>query len=158
MTNIEQAIIPYVKVYEAMKCESMKFAFEKIGISGNNDISPFELVKFISSFGLSIDMPRYIYNSMAAYKKDNEQPITEDEKNLINVINQFYKDQYGFEFDVLDCLGLTGTNKVKFDRRKMVYLPNRKNTDLVYADNIYVPLLYSANGKDIAGQAMIKGN
>ncbi len=159
LSEYKTAAEPYLKIYRLMvECESMGPAFENIGIPMDTEITHENTIKFINAFSRQFDMARIIYNSMNKYKSENEQPLTDDERALINSINEFYKnDERYAEIDALDCLGMDGTNEVKFDRRSMVYLNDRKNTDIVHAQQIFVPLLRATNGKDIAGQAMIKG-
>ncbi len=160
LSEYKTAAEPYLKIYRLMvKCESMESAFDNIGIPMDTEITRANTIKFINAFSRQFDMARIIYNSMNKYKSENEQPLTNDERALINSINEFYKSDERFaEIDALDCLGMDGTNEVKFDRRTMIYLNDRKNTDIVHAQQIFVPLLRATNGKDIAGQAMIKGS
>ncbi len=154
----DENTIDYINIAKlALKCPSIETIFkEEFEISNIEDMG--NKVKFISEFGRGFDFARLVYNSMKKYKEQTRETITDDELELINAINDFYKRKYGetFEsFDALDCLGMIENKEIRFDRKSMTVLNDARNTSLINAKKLYVPLLRMLNGTDIEKKAII---
>lgn len=162
LREFEDAAEPYLEIYRLMiKCGSMANAFETMGIPMAENITRANILKYINAFAGGVNMARIIYNSLYEDKKEiTKQPITAEERRLIDGINNFYKANYGGNFEenkVLDCLGITGDNEVKFDQKNMRDLDQPRNPNYVKAEQIFVPLLRADNGIDVAKPAIIRG-
>lgn len=123
------------------------------------NISERDTIRFINAFAKDFRITRIIYKSMTREKEISEEPITHEETELVNELNDFYRTAYGERIGdicALDCLVMDGGGEVPFDRMKMKDFKNVSNTDISGANTLYVPLLRGIRG-EVAEKAAIKG-
>ena len=162
-TVFAKAVEPYMVIYKKMtECASMRYAIEEdIGVSYSGNLTVEETVRFINAFGRGIAMPEIIYTSMRMYKEAHpNEVITDEEYELIDLINSYYAETYGGVWEdtnVLDTLGIEN-EVVEFNSKEMLVLNDPRNRNIIDVDRIYVPMLRSKNGVDIALKAFVKGS
>ncbi len=140
------------KIYECKSTES---------IIENNQLDIKErshdtdnILNFISVFGIEFTFATKIYSAMRDYKKKFKEELNDNEKNLINTVNQYYKERYNIEYDILDCLD--DIKGKKFDKKIMQDMDKPSDSNFKTVSELYVPLLRK-DGETIQFKAVIKG-
>ena len=140
------------KIYECKSTES---------IIENNQLDIKErshdtdnILNFISVFGIEFTFATKIYSAMRDYKKKFKEELNDNEKNLINTVNQYYKERYNIDYDILDCLD--DIKGKKFDKKIMQDMDKPSDSNFKTVSELYVPLLRK-DGETIQFKAVIKG-
>jgi hypothetical protein len=129
-------------------------------ISGKEEANMHEMIIFINAVGQNFAFARKICKSMSDFKQKDKKPLSKEELGFIKSVNDFYKkERANISFDALECFGIDNKDsKVSFVKKAMKDMDNPRNSDYLYAKEIYVPALKMENGVDFEEKALIKGD
>ena len=112
------------------------------------------ILNFISVFGIEFTFATKIYSAMREYKKQVKEELNDNEKNLINTVNQYYKERYNIDYDVLNYLDVIKGEK--FNKQIMQDMERPSDSNFKSISALYVPLL-KKDENTIQFKAVIKG-
>lgn len=152
------AITPFLDIFRLMqKCPSMQSVIEEqfdLPMEGQLSIS--QQIQFANCFSDKTYCAGLVYESMKQYKKEHDEPITDNELALVNTLNEYYKNLFGIEEDILDCLSIEGGTEFNAGKMKLITDPN--NTWLSRVNYLCVPALRNQDSlSEFAQKALIMG-
>lgn len=126
-----------------------RLVLKKYGVSGSREEQLFALSL---SIGKSLDFALQIYNDVYEYKKDmaEKELLTENEASVYNAVNDCYRKVVGITTNMFVLPGdqpmSVNFKRVPFDSGKMKNFDNPRESKLLYAQGVYVPLLNNIEG------------
>lgn len=143
----------YVPVRNAMqKCPTFTDFLEQRGLTDDSEIG---LFAFIQEIGRTRDFLSGVHSAALEAKKrqgNNPQPMTPDEVEVYEALNQCYRSIWEIDFDVFTTPGSRKSiaapfEKTPFSREDATYFRDPRNRNLKFTKNIYVPLLLNEEGR-----------
>ena len=139
----EKNVTEYIEVNNYLK--KYEILIEKLGksvslnelnrkIESANEIMKF--LKFIEIFGNGEDFLRDIYKEFKEKKISDKIPLTAEEIELIDYINEFFREKYNYNHDVLIKVN---TNQDKFDKSTMQDILKPSDFNFKIVEEFYVP-------------------
>ena len=95
-----------------------------------------KFLKFIEIFGNGEDFLRYIYKEFKEKKISDKIPLTAEEIELIDYINEFFREKYNYNHDVLIKVN---ANQDKFDKSTMQDILKPSDFNFKIVEEFYVP-------------------
>ena len=153
---------------KVIKCESMKdFSISKRLDEIYNSDSPEKILEFRSIVGNEYSFAIDVCNALKNFKKksDNPQPVTQDEIELIDEVNEFYKkrEKRTDESDKLLYLpkGFNADNvsgaRVPFLSSEMMDISNPLENQFEYISDVYTPCFKKYDSISPLVKALVKG-
>lgn len=153
---------------KVIKCESMKdFSISKRLDEIYNSDSPEKILEFRSIVGNEYSFAIDVCNALKNFKKksDNPQPVTQDEIELIDEVNEFYKkrEKRTDESDKLLYLpkGFNSDNvsgaRVPFLSSEMMDISNPLENQFEYISDVYTPCFKKYDSISPLVKALVKG-
>ena len=111
-----------------------------------------ELFALAQAMGKTMDFPKSVHQWAKGYKKDNLNPMGEDEIAVYQALNSFYRDLWKVDWDIFTMPGRTpvgdGIQKNEFNRNESDNFPDPKK-QITKIQDVYVPLLLDKEGKKV---------
>lgn len=141
--TIEKNVTKYIEVNNYLK--KYEILIEKLEksvslnelnrkIESANEIMKF--LKFIEIFGNGEDFLRDIYKEFKEKKITDKIPLTTEEIELIDYINEFFREKYNYNHDVLMKVNV---NQDKFDKSIMQDILKPSDFNFKIIEEFYVP-------------------
>ena len=141
--TIEKNVTKYIEVNNYLK--KYEILIEKLEksvslnelnrkIESANEIMKF--LKFIEIFGNGEDFLIYIYKEFKEKKITDKIPLTTEEIELIDYINEFFREKYNYNHDVLMKVNV---NQDKFDKSIMQDILKPSDFNFKIVEEFYVP-------------------
>lgn len=141
---------PYVELGLAIKnCDSIKNLLSHVESLSNTA----DIIKFISIVGNEFKFAIDIYTEMKKSKSISKMPIDDSEKNVIELINNFYKSSKNIEYDILVIPNFPDN---KFNKVYLKDFDKPAATDFKFFECVYVPVVMK-DEKNAAFHAVVKG-
>lgn len=137
----KDAVSPFLEIYKLMqKCPSMKWLLEeKFLLPATGELSITQQVQFVNVFSDEIYFAQEVYKAMEAYKRGNYEQLTDNEREFIRKLNEYYKTVFTIEHNILDCLNIEeGTD---FNSKSMKLIDRPTSTFSSKAKYLCVPAL-----------------
>lgn len=121
------------KIYS---CDSMQELIKEAGLKRetSNIGSIDNVLRFIGYVGVNDDFVITVRNKMMAYKKVNRSFLNDNEKELIEAINQFYQKQMGEEEEKMFIPGIE-----KWDKKQMQDMDRASISFFSEVKGVYAP-------------------
>ena len=139
----EKNVTKYIEVDNYLK--KYKTLIEKLGKSVSlNELNrkiesaneTMKFLKFIEIFGNGEDFLRDIYKEFKEKKISDKIPLTREEIELIDYINEFFREKYNYNHDVLMKVNV---NQDKFDKSIMQDILKPSDFNFKIVEEFYVP-------------------
>lgn len=147
--GVDKLVKPYLDIGEKiLACESTKDKMSKF--------LPLEKVEnqmlFIRQVGRDKSFASEIYNAMRLVKSLTKEPLNDVERDLVVSINQFYRKNDHFDYDVM----VIPDNGDKFNKAMHQDLEKASSYAFLSYSEVYVPALMN-DEKSVAFKAIVKG-
>lgn len=152
LAEVDALVQPYQAIYKAfVACPVFKELLSQRDI---NDESNSSMLKLAEALGESYTIVEDMYEQMKSAKKENREPLTNEEGAVYSILNQYYREHNKIEKDIFTLPGDQSLeqafSKTEFNKNEQedltdpVAARNRK-----YATKVYVPRLNRDNGNMI---------
>ena len=152
LAEVDALLQPYHAIYKAfVACPVFKELLSQRDI---NDESNSSMLKLAEALGESYTIVGDMYEQMKSAKKENQEPLTNEEGAVYSILNQYYREHNKIEKDIFTLPGDQSLeqafSKTDFNKNEQedltdpVAAKNRK-----YATKVYVPRLNRDNGNMI---------
>ncbi|MBQ9479305.1 MAG: hypothetical protein IJU71_07110, partial [Selenomonadaceae bacterium] len=154
----DQLTQPYIELILALRdCPTFESILQENKVEGSN---PEQLVAIVSAVGKTIDFAKSVQACALKLKKEDAQPMTDDEIKVYVAINKCYRKAWGVNFDVFVLPGGkkpvdSPFNKAPFDKNEAINMTNPNDKQSRFMTAVYVPLICSRNG-NVYSKAQIK--
>lgn len=159
LAEYKKAVDPYAHLLDlAFECKSMKEYFTCAAITAENKNTPKARVQFVNMVSNELTFARTVYDEMFDHKLNTQETITAEEVALVEALNEFYRNEYGLNFDVLDLCSydrVENGERVEFNPTTMVVC-GRTGSLIADISGVCVPILRDADG-DLQEKAVVVG-
>ena len=152
----------YIKLMKAIyPCRSMQKYLSDKGLPESFSQSPKTIITFISVAGAGYILASDIIRYIGQYKQNQHEPITQEEKVLIDTVNLFYQEKYNLP--ETECVlyipkGMETFSdfKIPFKKQEMQDI-NKAIGSFQYAVALYVPAYHEPNSTFFKAKAIVEG-
>lgn len=142
-------------------CASLEqFIIDYFGRIDFDNLSVENKVKMANVAGTDFSLAREICVYLEKYKKLHKEFISEEELEMVKVVNEYYHmfRHKKCNYDVLDLLGFDFSKKNEFKRKSMKDIDEIGKNDFIYVTGVYVPALKTEEDNGLERKAIVKGD